>query len=435
VKLTLLCILSLLTLLTCALPAVAADGVSQATFLFLTLSPSAQVNARGFNLAAGSYEDPFGAVYNPGAIGFMAKQNRFSGGGSDMQWLPGFNLSGLHYRGFAANLRFASDTLPMFLGMRAPITYGLGAHTVYLDLGKTQQTDEQGHSLGSFHSWETASAVTFGAMMEHRVRVGFGISGQWAYSNLSPSGAGAESGTNHASAVMLDAGLIVEAPLLSLVAKPLADRVETWSRLRPELLAAYSYTQNNIGGKVSFNSNAPGDPLPRTAITSLGIGAELTYPLREIGPWKIFSVSASTQASDVLVKRHPNGASEYKLNPLGDIGFVHDIVLGGANGKIVRDYGYEIELLDLIYVRAGDHRDRLGNVFYHTSGFGFRLTGVFKAMTWGDPVFGSQSGVAAVLRHLDIEFDTSSWDIKLTSPNYNNPVNHTHTDMLTLRYK
>jgi hypothetical protein len=63
----------------------AAESVAGATMLFLTISPSAQVNGRSASLTAGDYEDPFATFYNPGAIGFATRQNRIAGGVSYMR--------------------------------------------------------------------------------------------------------------------------------------------------------------------------------------------------------------------------------------------------------------------------------------------------------------------------------------------------------------
>jgi hypothetical protein len=394
--------------------------LNQATFTFLRISPSAQANGRSFGIVPGNYYDPFVSYYNPAAQGYLAKQNLFSGALGYAKWHPWWFNDDMSVTTAGMNAGIASEKGPMLCGKRGVMYYGAGVQFLFYNLGKIQQVDEQARPIGSFDAYEWASGISLGAMMEHYVRLGIGLTGKFAFSKL---GTNADS---KASAPMVDSGLILEVPILKSGQKSSPKIAWGNSSIEPELVAAFNYALLNFGGKVAYDEDNDGDPLPRTAAVGLGMTAALSQSLPDGGRWRWICLSAGMDANDDLIRRDDEGHSHYRAEPFGDINLLTDFIASQNDDDFIKSYGVEIGLLETLCLRTGYYSDHEERVFYHTYGSGLHLSGLLKGLRLlGSPSFAS---LAASLKGVDVSYDVSVYDTC-----ENNPLDETTFHMLTFR--
>jgi hypothetical protein len=395
-------------------------GVSQATFLFLRIAPSAQANGRSFGIVPGNYYDPLAPWYNPAAQGFMAKQNRFSGALSYAQWLPGWNISDLYVLTGGMNAGIASERGPKLWGKRGMMYYGAGMQFLYLNLGETQRVDEQARPLGSFTSNEWAGSISLGAMMDHYVRLGIGLTGKVAYSKLGSDGG------SKASAPVMDTGLILEVPVLKpRQALPGSDAGSPG--VEPEVLVSFNYALLNIGGKVAYEDYQQADPLPRTAALGLAVTAALSRDLPDGGSWRWLYLSVGVDANDELVRRDHDGTPHYRCEPFGDINLLTDFIAAQNDRNYIKSYGTEIGLWEAFFLRTGYYSNPEGNVYYNAYGTGLHLGGLLKSLR--SLRTASSTSLAASLKGWDLSYDLSVYD----THGSNDSLDETLFHMLTFR--
>lgn len=318
-KRIMVCLLAAAALLT--VEAAHAASVSQATLLFLKIAPGARPAGMGEAFVAIS-DDANATWWNPAGLGFQ-RGREFTM--MYVRWLPQFNLSDLYYA-------YLSGTYEV------PEWGTFGGNIVFLNLGETQRTDELGRSQGMFSSYEIALSGTYGAEINRDLAMGVGL--KLAYSNLAPSGAGAEAGSGTATAVAADIGLLYKAQFL-----------------RGLSLGA---NLSNMGPKVSYIDRAQADPLP----TNLKVG--FAYKILDQEYNKL------TIASDVnkeLVKRDKKGRSDEFYEALfsawGDEALIKTMIW-----NVGMEYWYST----LVGLRAGYWNDHLGKVFPYTFGVSLKYS-------------------------------------------------------------
>jgi hypothetical protein len=409
--------LVLILTVTCVRPGACA-AVSQATFLFLRIAPSAQVNGRGFAVVPGNYYDPLAPWYNPGVQGFMAKQNRFSGAASYAQWLPEFNVSDMYVVTTGMNAGLASEQGPRLWGKRGMMYYGAGVQFLYLNLGETQRVNEQAQPIGSFTSNEWSGSISLGAMMDRYVRLGLGLTGKLAVSKLGPD-AGSK-----ASAPVVDTGLILEVPLLKSRRGTLPENNSAGLDVQPEVIVSFNYALLNIGGKVAYEDYQRADPLPRTAALGLAVTAALSRDLPSGGKWRWVYLSMGVDANDELVRRDPDGTPHYRCEPFGDINLITDFLASQNDGNYVKSYGAEIGLWEAFFLRAGYHSDPEGHTFYNSYGLGLHAGGLVKWLMFSVPAV-----TDSPLRGFDLSYDLSVYD----THGWHHPADETMFHMVTFR--
>ncbi|HEY3295178.1 MAG TPA: hypothetical protein VGL38_07050 [bacterium] len=396
-------------LLLVVVASVAQASVSQATMLFLAMSPSAQANGRTVAVLPGSYDDPLAPWYNPAALGFLARQSKGSIGFGYVNRIPQFGLrKNLTLTGLAANASLGKLALPQFLGRRPALYYGVGAHLVSFNLNDSPVTDEQGHNLGTFRVHEWVSAISLGVMLDYYVHLAVGGSLKSAHSTFAATGSAAVATEVGASTSMGDVGALLEIPLLSLVENIRHARFQAGENLHPDLYASFGYAMTNIGGKVSYTDLAQADPLPRTARAAFGLTADLTRYDPVVGPWKMVSLSYGVQGEDELIWRDASGVSGYIRAPFGDMHVVDDLLLGKSNARIRRLSGGEVTALEALTVRAGYYEDPEDALTYHSYGLGLRLSGILKVIHRAPAT--SPTGFQKILRHVDVQYDACLFD-------------------------
>ena len=123
------------------------------------------------------------------------------------------------------------------------------------------------------------------------------------------------------------------------------------------------------------------------------------------------------EARDILVKRFPalfdSSGSPIVPSPqfeyqsgTGDIDFFDNVILAHWNGKIWLHKGWQVNLAELLYIRGGSVE--APGLSYTTSGFSFRLRGIFnllEALNGAEP---ASPVLAFIANHVDIQFDHAS---------------------------
>jgi hypothetical protein len=110
------------------------------------------------------------------------------------------------------------------------------------------------------------------------------------------------------------------------------------------------------------------DPLPRNLSLGINLNAGLVYKT-EKGGFSLFSFNWAREVEDLLIRRLPDGTTEY-VSGLHDIRFFRNVIRGKANNKVISKRGYELGFYDFYFVRMGKYEDFEGVVVYDTEGYG-----------------------------------------------------------------
>lgn len=288
-----------------------AVSVSQAGVLFLKISPGARPGGMGEAFVAVA-DDATATWWNPAGLAF---QNHSEVTLMHVNWLPQFKLSDLYYD---------------FISYVHPVEdWGtFGANVIYLNLGKTERTDENNNKLGTFSSYEFAVTGSYGSKVTENVALGVNM--RYIFSHLSDQGAGAEKGSGEASSIGVDIGVLLKGVI------PYVSRLDIGANL------------SNMGPKVAYIDRAQADPLP----TNLKIG--FAYHLVD-SPYNRLTLVGD--ANKELVYRNSDGSSEPFYTALyyawGD---------GAFFPTLIYNAGMEYWYGDLVAIRFGYWNDDLGKV-------------------------------------------------------------------------
>ncbi len=292
----------------------ALGAISQGSLLFLTFEPGARANGLGRAYSAVA-NDAYAAWWNPGATAFNRKTQISL---THMPWLQGAGS------GF-------DDMFYEFLGFNKYFD-GIGnmnVHLVVLDAGTQEQTDENGNSLGEFHSFDFAGAFGY-AFDVIPDALGVGANFKLVYSYLGP-GTGNTEDVGNAFSFAFDLG----AKYQDLGIKGLDAGI----------------TIQNIGPNVTFVDQSQSDPLPMT----VRLGAAYTAIDT---PMNKFLVSA--EASKILANDDP---------------LIQRFVTGWDHfDETIYGFGAEYTYLDLISLRGGYFLDQAGSVVGPSFGVGLQYT-------------------------------------------------------------
>ena len=114
----------------------------------------------------------------------------------------------------------------------------VGINVTFLSLGKNVRTDETGAVKGTFDSYETAFAFSYGTKLNPSLSTG--LSAKFIHSHLSDQGAGAERGKGSGSSFALDIGLLYHLKRFTL-----------------------GMALTNLGPNIAYIDLSQSDPLPR----------------------------------------------------------------------------------------------------------------------------------------------------------------------------
>lgn len=136
----------------------------------------------------------------------------------------------------------------------------LGAHITFLNLGEQARTDDTGHELGRFNSYELAGGFSYGRELNERFSLGTGV--RFIYSSLADGELITGERINPGSSIGIDLAMLYRSRTFEL----LSDRE---SRFQAGL------NLSNIGPGVQYTDNATRDPLPTVLRAGWALSLEL----------------------------------------------------------------------------------------------------------------------------------------------------------------
>ncbi|MDX1421311.1 MAG: hypothetical protein R3181_15200 [Rubricoccaceae bacterium] len=369
-------------------PRAPAQNVPLSALPFLEISPSPALNAVG-GAGVGAVEpDPHGFLYNPAALGLVAREARalsavYPGGATD--WLA------------VGDLSFGSTALGAGFGARPaglPLAIGVGLAETALRFGERVVVDAEGAPLGAYEPTDRYYALALGAATTGAARVGVGATVRHVRSTdrvvLGEDGVE----TANVWGFTFDLGLLAEADVTRLLGEP------PLGRLRPALSVAAGYAQTNIGGEVAY-TGSPKAPLPRTARLGWSARAGLDLPTA-VGPLRLAEATLSIQAEHSLV-RHGEAPGQYRYAALlGDLDPLSNGLLGDGTDTVTGRRGWRIAVGEtVVYSRGGF--DGWGFRDVEAYGFEVRAAGPLKAVA----LLSGDRRLADWSRRFDLRFTRS----------------------------
>jgi len=382
-----------------------AHAVSEATLLFLLISPSPQANAMGQTYGNVFADDPTAFAFNPASAGLFA-QKHFAGTSfypERTPWLPFYWDYGVTYNCHSTGLGL---NLQKLNGL--PVSIGIGFTHIRLNLGKHILTGEEGpEPILSYDSYESSDKITLATALDYYIHASLGFGYKFIESQL---GAMATTPGNYRITKVTtqahDLGLILRAPIFDILEDLYGQANEAFTLVKPFLDLGLSYSRNNVGDKVIYIDEVQADPFPRTVYVGSHLQAGFRYT-DEHSSFNLFSFKWAREADDMLVSRNPDGSWWY-LSGLNDIKFIDDILLGKGNGHAITKKGWEYGIGDFFFIRRGGYEDMEGKVVYNTKGWGVSFVQPFRNLS----VFRSLASTGILYRllwSLDLEYHESSW--------------------------
>jgi len=381
-------------------------AVSEATCLFLLISPSPQANAMGHTYGTLAVNEPMAAVFNPASLGLFA-QNFYIGASfypTKTQWLPQFGPD-MGYNCFATNVGVNLQRI-----VAIPISFGMGYNHICLDLGEQRYRDEEGNILGTFKSYEYANSITVAAAIDFYLRVSVGFSYKNIESKLGPPNVK----DGKASVNACDFGFILEMPIIEISRKLFGKSSEIEPKFQPFLKPGLFQSRKNVGGEVSYVERAQADPLPRSAYVGAYFKSGLLYKKDDFSV-NIISFNWAQEAQDILVRRDRT-KWEYRSG-LGDINIVRNIILGHGSSEIEKMKGWQLGACDVFFIRGGHLEDMEGRRCYKTEGFGINLSKPIQIL-YALNMLKADHWLTKLLLCLDIEYHSSSMTLPFEHPLY-----------------
>jgi hypothetical protein len=381
---------------------------------FLLIPPSPQANGMGGINGSTISDDPLATLSNPGQLGLTSLDHYFSGGlyPSETSWLPGLQTSGPTLSASAFNAGFRLNRL---LTLPFGLSAGIGYSHVSFNLGVFGATGSDPSMITHFSSEEHSNNLTLGIGIDYYVRLGLGYTYKSVESNLAPFNVQGQGRQGVSSVTTYDLGFIAEVPVMRVINEFAGSPVTLFSSVEPLLGISICYARSNLGDEfVTYIDPAGADPLPRNAMLGLSYKAGITREARA-GRWELLSFTLAREADDILVERFPptvDSLGVFTIRPpqyadgSGSIQFVKNVILGEGNGRVTLRKGWQINLVELAFVRGGSVRGR--GVSYTTSGYGFRLGGLLKLLDATTTTVSSSPAMVFILSHFDVRYDHAS---------------------------
>lgn len=373
---------------------------------FLLIHPSIEANGRGNTTIAVLSDNPIASLANPGQLGVFGLSNLFAvtSYAPRTQWFPSFGVSDLTYKVWALQ---GGYNVGKELSLPFSVSVGAGYSRIDLDLGTYTRVDSYGRPIGRFSAFENSDNISIAVGAEYFVKVGLGWSFKSIHSLLDLSST--SNIANEAKPSATDFGLIIHAPLFDILKQAGTENVEILSGIEPLFNLTLGYAKSNMGDGVNYTRNPQTDPLPRNV--SVGLTTEIGIAAKaESEQWKVFSFTLAREAADLLVERKSSGSFTYQSG-LGDISLFDNIILGKIRSRENVMKGWQLTFGETAYIRGGSFAEgvNFGNRNYSTSGFGFRIRGLFKAIQAISPESMENSIFAFLAKHLDVGYDHASY--------------------------
>jgi len=375
-------------------------AVSEASCLFLLISPSPQANGMGGTYGNLAFTDPMASLFNPAYLGFFAERHNFGYSYSSAFWLPAL-VSDMDISCMSCNIGYTLKTIPL--------SFGLGYHHILLDLGEQVITSEEGpESLGTFESYDQADIASASVLLDYYIRGSIGLNFRLIESNLASFYVENELQNIKASANALDFGVALQIPIIDILSKTTHKSMKLAPNIIPFWHNGISYSTTNIGGEITYIDEAQSDPLPRNAY--LGINSQIGLQFNENDFCSEFiSYKFAYEIEGLLVERFVDNEDNVGITYLTSIFDVD-------SDRLIYKSGWELNMLDFFYLRRGHYDDDEGYINYDTDGWGFNF---LQPIRWFLQVSGlkiENSLLKLLIYKTEIEFHHCSYKRKSGQP-------------------
>lgn len=355
--------------------------------IFLLIPPSPTMNGLGGIGVSLPSDDPYSGYFNPanGLSNFKGISSSHSKMGTP--WL----------QSLAHDLYLEYEVWNLgLIPKHYPVKFVLSSHKTFLDLGEQNRVDEYGNIIETIHTHMKADALTLGIGYKGQINkipfdFSFGYTRKTAIQNL---------GIGKSSDDLNDYGL-----LLSL---PFSIKHTTIRKLKPTddtfdfyIKPSFGYSVSNIGKDIAFSYSS--DPTPKY----LRIGVSTTTVLSYKSKWNLLEWKGGRSASDELIEPRYNSDDPIKYQSgLGDVDFFKNVLKSETDSLLTIHRGAEWTILDICTFRKGRKIDITGRIDLQTSGYGYRLAGVFKILHFllDDPIF------ETIPEFIDVQYNYSKWE-------------------------
>jgi hypothetical protein len=396
---------------------VIAQNVVTTAVPFLLINQSPEANGQGCTSVSRPTVDPFAINFNPAHLGYSSTQTNviFSFFPTKTDWLPGLGLNDLT---FDAQVISGGINLEEYTSL--PLSLGIAYSRVNLNYGTFNRTSSSGPDIiGTFNAEEHNDAFSVGLGLDIGVRFAMGITFRNINSHLAAPGQGEEQGNGSASGWTHDYGLLVNIPIVDLVAK----NSELMLGIAPVCNLSFGTALTNVGDKLIYIDAAQADPFPRNI--SLGTSLEFGFQYARTNH-TLLSFTWSRQSDNLLVGK--DSLRSFYRGGYGDIDFFKNIVQGKRSETIELSQGWQIGIAEIIYIRGGSFVGT-GNRSYSTAGLGFQISGFFKLLK--DLEVLESSEVIFITEHFDIRYDQSQYN----TTEIGHPLDNTNFSSLILIIK
>lgn len=386
----------------------------EAAVPFLLISPYAQSNGMGETSVAVTTGDPLAMITNPAHLGMQIGNGRFAFGYNHSDWFAGINIKDLYYRTYAVNggirLNDLFDIAPV-------LTLGAGYSRVHINLGKHTITDAAGpEPRGAYKSYETSDQFTISAGFDYLIKASVGVSFKQIYSKLGPFGTEQEAVGGEARVNSYDYGVLVSIPVIGEKTLFNDEPFRIGESLLPYFDLNFGMAMNNLGDKkIAYIDGDLGDPLPRYARIGIGLNVGFHFEREETAVHPL-SIKWTREANDILVQRYSLISGYYEepgwkyRSGLGDINFFNEVILGETNPESIMKTGWEIGILEFLYIRRGRFEDAVhrGNRNFSTNGYTVRFAGIANLLRSNTTPKSNNSVFVFILNHFDIQYNQSN---------------------------
>jgi hypothetical protein len=363
---------------------------SEAGAIFLLIKPSPTMNGMGNIGVALPSLDPYVAYYNPANGIIPYKGYAFSYSNEMVQWLPGL-ASDIFYNYQVVNVGITPLTHPY----QTVLSY----HKTFLDLGDQVLTNAQGEIIDVLKSYMKADALTLGVnriwkFKNSQLHISLGLTRKYVEQLL---GASIYRHETRSKNTFFDIGTLISVPQ---GLKNVIQLLNTDILITP----SFGYSMSNIGENVKF-FDEQGDPSPRYVRTGVALSVSVLYKsILTLVEWK-----GGRTASDLLVEVEvdsgfPYFQSHYSYQyGLGDINFMKNIIWSEPDEEIEVNRGTELNILNILYLRAGREINISGRINIRNSGYGLRLKGILDILHF----ITKNPSISFLNRHLDLRYNFS----------------------------
>jgi hypothetical protein len=382
-----------------------AKAFTQSALPFLSIPVSPEGNGMGGIATAVVSDHAIASMANPAQLGIFSLTGYFTGATyvPVTNWLPTFRYEELTLNASAVQ---GGINLRSLLELPLDVSVGVGFSRTHLNLGTFIVTDPNGVEVGRHTSYEKAETYHVGFGVSYIASLGVGFGFKRTLSKLGSISYEDPNTLSQATPSATDFGILLRIPVMDVV-HALSDGRETRHHVVPLFDITCGYARRNVGDDVRYTGSSQTDPLPRTAALGMGVDVGVTIATTNRNRLNVISFTLARETEDLLIQRFPDGSFDYKSG-LGDISFFENVIGGKQHDFLTSHKGWQLSVGGLVTIRGGSVLTP-GNVDYTTSGFGFRMSGLFDLIEMFNEDADYEGVLGFVRHHMDLRYDYASY--------------------------